>query len=97
MFAPQTRETADRKQEAKEEQGNKPWGAAVTALRLNHKSTQEIKGLRGRSNFRPPALSKLNLETVLGRLSNKGPIGTCTTLRQSMVWVTEHVASTMRN
>ena len=24
MFAPQTRETADRKQEAKEEQGNKP-------------------------------------------------------------------------
>ena len=52
LFAPQTRETADRKQEAKEEQGNKPWGAAVTALRLNHKSPQEIKGAR---EEQPPA------------------------------------------
>ena len=64
MFTPHTNETTDRKQEAREEQGNKPWGAAVAALHPTHKRTQEIKGLRGRSNFRPPKLTLLRMNNV---------------------------------
>ena len=65
MFAPHMNETANRKQEAREEQGNKPWGAAVAALHPTHKRTQEIKGLRGRSNFRPPEYTLLRMESIL--------------------------------
>ena len=64
LFAPHANETADRKQEAREEQGNKPWGATVAAHRPTHKRTQEIKGLRGRSNFRPPKLTLLRMNNV---------------------------------
>ena len=53
LFTPHTNETTDRKQEAREEQGNKPWGAAVAALPPTHKRTQEIKNCVGGATFGP--------------------------------------------
>ena len=54
MFTPHTNETTDRKQEAREEQGNKPWGAAVAALPPTHKRTQEIKKIAWEEQLSAP-------------------------------------------